>query len=80
MEELIASIYSNPEDWSVGYGGFNHVPSDLEFCVDLGGTRCRYNDLHISLWQAYRLRKAFRWWCKNAPLEQLSKGKRSKYR
>ena len=73
MEELISSIYSNPQDWSVSYGGFRHVPTDLEFAIDLGNTRCRYSDFYVSLWQAHRLRKAFRWWCTNVPLEQLQK-------
>ena len=69
MEELIQSIYNNPEDWTAREYAFTHK-SGFEFWVANGfffmspyGSGGRLNFLQqIRAWRAYK------WWCANAPI------------
>ena len=65
---LIESIYKKPEDWTPSEYTFNHksganlwIKSGCMFCQPLGGS--------FSLINKIRAWRAFRWWCKNAPVE-----------
>ena len=67
MNEIINSIYSNPEDWHMGAYQFVHKDG-IMIWANLGFLGLELNNaLKISFMERIRLWRAIRWWGKNAP-------------
>lgn len=70
MEELIDSVYNNPEDWTISRFEFQHKPSGFTVWTNLGFLGCNVtsSSLRMNYSQKWRIWKAFKWWCSNAPI------------
>lgn len=73
MDSIIASIYGSPEKWRANEFHFMHetgvsfwIGNGFIFFVPENGIACGLID-------KFRAYKAYRWWCKNAPIEALAK-------
>ena len=72
MEELIQSIYDNPENWTISRHTFNHkggfklwIPNGLMCC------RPYESGMNMSYSQKWRIWIAYKWWCSSAPLASV---------
>ena len=68
--DIINKIYSEPEKWKTSECYFTHecgatvwVASGLFFCKPVNGS--------YSLFNKWKLWRAYKWGCKNAPIESL---------
>ena len=69
MEELIQSIYDTPEDWEIKTHTFNHQ-GGFHLWIANGFSYCRpyESGMSMSMSQKWRIWKAYKYWCTNAPL------------
>ena len=72
MEELIKSIYSSPEDWSIDLNTFDHsggfklwIAGGYSFCAPYK------SGMNMTFFQKIRIWRAYKWWCANAPLSKV---------
>lgn len=73
MDELLQSVYDNPELWSTDKFHFNRGKFTL--WIANGATCCKPTSIsdHVFSYQDKRTWwKAYRWWCKNAPATKLT--------
>jgi len=72
MDELISSIYSDPGDWSISEHVFTHSSGfKLWIANGLGCCRPYESGMYMGFLQKFRIWKAYKWWCRNAPLTQV---------
>jgi hypothetical protein len=72
MEELIQSIYDNPEQWKINRHTFDHS-GGFSLWVSNGFIFMSPHSSAIKMnWsQKWRINKAYKWWCCNAPLASV---------
>ena len=74
MEELIKSIYEKPQFWTIGEHCFVYNNStSFWVCGGLVSLRPYNHAINMTFADKVRFWIAFRWWCKNAPLETFGK-------
>tara|TARA_R110002020_G_C15914354_1_gene742245 strand:- start:27 stop:263 length:237 start_codon:yes stop_codon:yes gene_type:complete len=69
---LIDSVYKEPEKWRSTEYSFVH-DSGASVWVANGVFFCQPENGSFSLLTKIRMHRAFRWWCKNAPVEAFSR-------
>lgn len=76
MDEIIQSIYSDPESWSAAKHTFNHK-SGFKLWIANGFWYARPYEvgIYITFIQKYKLWQAYKWWCLNAPINAIVKGR-----
>lgn len=72
MEEIIQSIYDDPQYWEITSHRFVYKKS-FNFWVANGfiGFAPYESGMHMTFGQKVRAWKAFKWWCKQAPIEAV---------
>ncbi|BAQ84253.1 hypothetical protein [uncultured Mediterranean phage uvMED] len=71
MEDLIKSIYKNPEDWRLDIFTFNHKKGFELWVANGFFFAAPYESgMHISFIQKIRIWRAYKWWCKHAPVDK----------
>ncbi len=74
MDELIQSIYDDPKSWNVSDCTF----SKGRFHIIMTGPAFMLTShtvgVHMTYKQKRALKKAFKWWCKNAPDSKVTGG------
>jgi len=69
MDEIIESIYESPDDWEISQFTFNHK-GGFSLWVSDGFIFAEpyQSGMHINFSQKLKIWKAYKWWCKNAPI------------
>ncbi len=71
MEELIKSIYENPEDWELGKHTFKHKNGFLLWVANgVFFVGPHESKMYITFIQKIRIWLAYKWWCKHAPIDK----------
>jgi len=70
MEQLIKSIYDRPMDWKITRHTFSHS-GGFRLWVANGFLCARAHESGMSMTfkQKWKIWKAYKWWCSNAPIE-----------
>lgn len=73
MDELLQSIYDEPDKWTLDRHLFRRGAIQIWICNGMLSVKT-YEGPHLPFTMRDRRRfwRAFRWWCKNAPAEQLA--------
>ena len=73
MNELLQSVYNQPESWDCDKFHFRRghfsiwIANGATFCAPEGKGRASF-----TLLDRWRWWRAYRWWCKNAPAAKLT--------
>lgn len=71
MDELLKSIYNDPQSWTLSEFTFDRGPYHIWIANGRGFVKPYHSPrLHFSYLDKWRFWKAFKWWCKNKPLEE----------